>query len=504
MRTPSSRRLPLAHAGRWIAVLALVGGAALVVPSSEAAQHGGRQGSLSITPTQASPGEPLTLTGALPTKVRRPIAVQRGMYGNFFDIAHGRTDAHGRFRLQIPKNAMPSDPYRVVARKVRVHHHVYPALVTPARVIRTLMPDVEATLSAGTASPGQSVTLTATGTPVRPGRPMTLQVRTSPSTWQTLATGREDAHGRATFAIDPARGTQTYRVRAEAWHGAGWFPSFPTRLTVVPALAGRTPVVAARPATDRQDAVPALSASRRLVQPGPVNAANTYKWGRMVEDWAWETGESTDPWQIYSDGTGRANIFTGMFVLDSGPANGHFVDSGTTKATLHTAGHTYGRWEGRFRAPIFGTGAADFAMAFNLVPARTSDQHCGALSIDGGSWTGYGSTTTIGARKGGTAWSTTRSQSRNRDNFHTLAVEVTPKRIAWFIDHKVTAVLNNPAAVPNVPLVPQFVMQGRAGGAEMNHTKFTVDWLRYFNLKQKDRLPVKAPAPAATAITGGC
>lgn len=473
----------------WFPVLALVVGAVILMPGADAA-HRAR---ISITPSAAAPGEPLVISGALPTRFRRPIVVQRGMFGSFGDLVRAHTDRHGRFRITIPKNGMPSDPYRVRAPQVHKHHRTYPAIITAARTIVTLRPNVTATLSTDAVAVGEPVVLTAVGTPVRPGRPLTLQRRISPTQWQTVgAAHREDAHGSATFVLDTSTpGIFTYRVHAETWHGAGWMPTFPVDLSV-----GAGPL----PAAQAPGPAPTGAPHSGGPQPGPVNAANTFKWGRIAEDWGWEKGESTDPWQIYADGSGRASIDTALLVLDSGVAKPRLRDTGSVRATLTGAGHTYGRWEAKVRGPVFQTGSADYRMGFSLVPARAGDQHCGGLSVDVGSWTGYSSTTTIGVRHGNTAWTTTRSQARNEENWHTLAVEVTPTRIAWFIDAKVVAVLKNSAAIPRVPLVPQLRLDGAGAGVEMNHSRLNTDWLRYFTLKAPNKKTVAGPAPAPTSV----
>jgi len=259
-------------------------------------------------------------------------------------------------------------------------------------------------------------------------------------------------------------------------------------------------LIAAVPLIGGGSAAPvAASTTSVLQQPGPINAANTYLWGQAVESWDWEEGESTDPWRIYSDGTGRASIFVAMLALDSGASNSD--DYGTVKATLGNAGHTYGRWEARVRGPIFGYGHTDYTMGLNLVPAR--HRACGSPSVNLGTWTGYQSATTIGVDHGGTAWSATRQLSHNRDDWHTLGVEITPTRISWFIDAKVTATLRTPAAVPGVRLVPQLVLQAPPG-VQMNHTRFTADWVRYFSLDRPDAKPIRARAPRPQSLATTC
>ena len=79
----------------------------------------------------------------------------------------------------------------------------------------------------------------------------------------------------------------------------------------------------------------------------------------------------------------------------------------------------------------------------------------------------------------------------------------TPTRISWFLDAKVTATLRNAAAVPGVPLVPQLTLQAPPG-VQMNHTRLTADWVRYYSLDRPDARPVSAPAPAQHAVSASC
>jgi len=217
---------------RWLPVLALAAGVAVGVPGSQAAPGG----ALTVTPAQASPGEPLHFVGSLPTAVRRQIIVQRGMYGNWIDLQTRYTDAHGDFSFRVPKNGMPSDPYRVMAPRATVGGHTYAAVATPVRTIATLEPNVEVSLSSAKVAVGRSVTLGVEATPARPGRPLMLQRRVSPTAWRTVVQSVgavEDQYGEGSFALDTlTTGTATYRVVAAAWKGAGWYPSFPVTLTV--------------------------------------------------------------------------------------------------------------------------------------------------------------------------------------------------------------------------------------------------------------------------------
>lgn len=137
-------------------------------------------------------------------------------------------------------------------------------------------------------------------------------------------------------------------------------------------------------------------------------------------------------------------------------------------------------------------------LAFNLVPAAAGSSACPASVVNLGTWTGKDATTTLGVRRASTRWSFTRRLAHSRDQWHTLAVEITPKRISWFVDAKVVETLPTAAAVPGVRLVPQFVMQGREGAA-MADARLQADWVRYFSLSTPTGASVKAPAPTRSA-----
>lgn len=455
---------------------------------------------LRVTPTRTWPGVPLRFTGSLATALRRPVIVERSMNGGWVKLRVGHTDASGRFLLRSPMNVMTFERYRVYAPAVRRGGRLYPAEHTPTRKIRNLGVGARLIVSANLdAVAGQPFTI-AGGSNDQPGRPLELQQRTSPTSWRTIASARAGADARASFTVTaPTPGTYVYRVVAQDWRGEGWIPSFPGYVTVAPAAQATTSssdaTASARAVAGaaRRTAVPAATPA----EPGPINAANTYRWGAAVENWGWEEGESTDPWRVYADGTGRVTSRYGMLTLESGGFAPRFF--GSLKATLGNTGHAYGRWEARVRAySRYDRRGDPYRLAFNLVPAAAGTRACPGSMVNLGTWTGKQAQTTLGVRRGDTQWSARRRIAHGQGGWHTLAVEITPARISWFVDAKVVETLRTPAAVPGVRLVPQLVMRD-VDGAAMIDTRLQADWVRYFSLKHPDQRSVKAPAPTRAA-----
>lgn len=178
-------------------------------------------GSLSVTPAYAIAGETTVFTGKLPPKKSRPIALQRKSGSSWVTVAVGKSKANGTFsfRRQVPG---ATTTYRVLAKRVRLTGRTYRAVATPTKRV-TVQPQ-SGTLSLQAASEvGQPVTATATFTPVRPGRPVGVQVKTGAS-WTQVSTGVESRTGQLSFIVPTDKtGSFTYRVIAQPFRGAAKF-----------------------------------------------------------------------------------------------------------------------------------------------------------------------------------------------------------------------------------------------------------------------------------------
>lgn len=426
------------------------------------------RGRITLTPRAYIAGETLTIRGTVGAWGSRPIMLQRYMRDRFLDAERGRTTKAGRFGFRIAGPGMAT-PYSVLLAGTGLRTPTAP--VTPVEQTFTF----SATPSAPRA--GQAVTLRVTSAPARPGRPLTLLRRTSPSSWARVATTAADTQGAATFEVTAAAGDVVYRVMAGAVPGRGIseYPSYPyylrTRGTERVATGGpRRPAV-------RPERVP-------YTQPGPVNAGNTFDWGRATESHEWEYGEPLGAWREYGTGSGRVAPAYAMLTVESGPGYYGADDLGTTRATLSGRGRAYGRWEIRMRAPHWQDGP-DYRVKAELVPAGTAPGACSPHTVTFADFTGYGSSVDLGVSNGSRAWAhTERGVVTNRDNWHTYAVEVTPRRITWFVDAKVTATLPGRAAVSGKALVPRISLVAPDDTTQMRHTRIGMDWLRSWGLER--------------------
>jgi hypothetical protein len=228
--------------------------------------------------------------------------------------------------------------------------------------------------------------------------------------------------------------------------------------------------------------------------PGPVNAQTTYGWGRPQ----WQddfVGHTKSFW--HRAGQGDVQNQHGMLTLNTARRGG-------TSATLERPGHATGRWETRLRSRRYGSGATNYTVMTQLVPAGGRAQHCGARNIAlesyrlGGGRAGF-FIRNLPARQ------FTDSQRLNlaNDRWHTYAVEVTAKRISWFVDAHVITSERRPAALSGVPLTVRYTMAARRGAA-MNQSRMQMDWLRYFDLSRPDRKSVAAPRAQEGRYAGAC
>lgn len=231
--------------------------------------------------------------------------------------------------------------------------------------------------------------------------------------------------------------------------------------------------------------------------PGPIHAGNTYGWYPT----AWRDefiGPLASHW--HKRGQGVVRTKNGMLTLLT-------EHSGSLSARLAMPGHATGRWEMRWKAETWGSGHPNYTVRTELVPAGTRKQYCGAHDIALESFRFQhararfyihnlpnlafrSSRLTSGAPFGG-------------DNWHTFAVEVTPKHISWFVDARVVSTERRAAALSGVPFTVRFSMKAVPGSA-MKPAKMQVDWLRYWTLAKPNDRSIDAPAPVMGTYAGAC
>jgi hypothetical protein len=237
-------------------------------------------------------------------------------------------------------------------------------------------------------------------------------------------------------------------------------------------------------------------------EPGPIHAGNTYGWYPYTQHWEFERWGAPKPltsdWQSTGGHTSEQG---GQLTMRAGKGR-------STTVTLRGAGHRTGRWELRWHGYSLGNDANRYRMTSSLVPARQAERRCGP-QITFEDVTLPASRAGFAIRPGGGTEFTTSTASRGesfggREHWHTFAVEVTPKRISWFVDAHVVSTEKRAAAMTNTPFTVQLHIEPTARG-KGDDVRMQLDWLRYWPLRKPDSRSVAAPAPHETSYAArGC
>jgi hypothetical protein len=190
------------------------------------------------------------------------------------------------------------------------------------------------------------------------------------------------------------------------------------------------------------------------------------------------------------DGSGDARTQNGMLTIDS-------TRQGSTSVTLRGHDRARGRWEIRLRGTRFETGWTDYTVAAELVPADSQVRHCGAQNIGFASFrpeVDHSVRFHIRTLPDHEFTSVKRRMNLTNGYWHTYGVEVTPRRIAWFVDGVARAVEKRPEALSRIPLTLRLQLQD-VTGQTMNRSRLQVDTVRYFTLDTPSRKPVRGRLP---------
>lgn len=225
----------------------------------------------------------------------------------------------------------------------------------------------------------------------------------------------------------------------------------------------------------------------------PTNAAKVFKWGLS----AWED-EFIKPLSKQWRTSHRKLVRNqhGMLTLDTTRR------SGTVWATVPGHGRRYGRWEARVRSEQNGRGGKGYRVMWELIPA--GPYACGAKNLEISSYRFGDSRAKMRIRTPKGA-SFSASKRRNlRDNvWHTYAVEVTRKRISWFVDTKVIRTERRAAARTGTKFQMRFRMAA-VRGKRMNPARMQMDWVRYYTLERPNAKSVDAPRTKRGSFDADC
>lgn len=461
--------------------------------------------SLSISPKNFVGGQALIFSGNLGVRGERRIWVEshmnrpgdrwlkEGTYG-------GRTNADGSFRIKVLAPDMFDISYRIAG----AGGYATPGRLFNAKTQEVTMwvagRDSEDPENPGYPMVGLPFTISADttpdlyrradtdGLPVFQGRNLTLQRRTAPTRWETIARTTVESDGMGYFRnLTSAPGTVVYRVRMEDWTAngsrVGWQATFPTYV--------RVRNLGELPNPDEQGPkIPDGQPSKPAGKPSEI-AASRYNWYPRLWDFSWEEGQDLDSlpkagekmkgrWEQYTTGAGRVSKHNGGIRIDSArlrqDGRGDF---GTTRATLRNNATKYGRWEVRMRAKTAETASADYTMRLELVPERAGDYACGRHNITIAEFRGAKSGMTVGVNAGTKKWRKFVAAPSIMGTDSAYAVEVNKDHITWFLNSKPVATIKNPGAVSDVPMTLRFNLTGPTG-VEHDSTSWYSDWQRGF------------------------
>jgi hypothetical protein len=244
------------------------------------------------------------------------------------------------------------------------------------------------------------------------------------------------------------------------------------------------------------DAGRAQTDTDQTTVPGQTFAAYEY-WWYPIDFVDHFIDPLSSQWEVA--GTGEALTQHGMLTLDS-------TRRGSLGVTLRGHDRARGRWEIRLRGTRFETGRTDFAVAAALVPAGGLDQHCGAQDIGFASFrpaVDHSARFHIRSLPNLEFTSVKRRMNLTNGYWHTYAVQVGAKRIAWFVDGVARAVENRPEALSGIPLTLRLQLQAVRGEA-MNRSRLQVDTVRYFTLKTPSNKPVRGSLPESGTYADAC
>ena len=475
-------------------------------------------------------GQGITLVGQLPTTGKRKIWLERHMgrtgdaWTKVEDLPYrGVTNADGSFALPIRASDMVGMTYRVRGAQgggatpgVTFNPKTQDAVmdvVDPLGLPIDPLPVVPFFIEVDTTPDEVFGRPDLDGLPVFQGRDLTLQLRTSPTTWQDLGSATVGADGTAIFLTAPqvrAAGEYVYRVRMEDWTGdgsnIGWQATFPTYVTV----GGLRPGVRGSAVPARPVAATGVPASLREGAPSDV-AASRYKWNPVRWGYDWAEGEDLDSppkngpkqgrWIQYTDGAGRIGKDNGQLRLDSGRRLTKFGDGdfGTTRATLAGQADAYGRWETRLRLKTFESGK-DYDVVLELVPERAQDYQCGRNNITVARFHGMSPQMTFGVNAGTTRFTKTVQGPSIVSSIPAFAVEVAKDHISWFVNGKVVGVVRGKKYVSDVPMTLRYSLVGDVD-TEYRNTAVYSDWQRSFGIESGKQVK-RGPKLAKSALTG--
>lgn len=215
----------------------------------------------------------------------------------------------------------------------------------------------------------------------------------------------------------------------------------------------------------------------------PTNAGTVFKWGKPKWGDEFEHGPLRKDWVASKQG--RVKTQSGMLTLIASGKN--------TKVTAaaNSVKARYGRWEARVRVREVNHHGDRYRVYWELIP--TGSFKCGAKSIVLASYKSQDKRVTGAVRVPPSGqYSYRKRLALHQGWFHTYAIEITKKRITWFVDTKVVRVEKRPDALRGIEYRPRFRIQG---GEKKRYrtTWMQMDWVRHYDLSRPNAKPIRGP-----------
>jgi hypothetical protein len=214
----------------------------------------------------------------------------------------------------------------------------------------------------------------------------------------------------------------------------------------------------------------------------PTNAGKIFRWGNA--QWADDfVGPVKRSWH-----QNRPRLIRNQHGMLTINGTAH---SGTVAATLRGHGRTVGRWEARVRAEQYSGAHTAYKVVWELVPIGA--YHCGARSIQLADYRLGRHRAHVGVHNGRAYFAAAKRLDLSAGPFHTYAVEVTRRHVAWFVDTHVIRTERRPAALSGATFKVRFRLVATPG-ARMNPGRMQMDWVRYYTLDRPNARSIDAPA----------
>lgn len=167
-----------------------------------------------------------------------------------------------------------------------------------------------------------------------------------------------------------------------------------------------------------------------------------------------------------------------------------------------------GRWETRMRMAPESRAGRPYFVQVALTPAKKKRYYCGAQDINILHWSpAEPSTAQFDVKTLPNARFTMKkklSRSITNDEWHVFAVEVTKKRVLWFVDGKIAANEPRDEALSGEKFKFQVRLVPTKPGKVHQKFRIQLDWARYWTLKKPNKRSVSAPKTKRVKNKAAC